>query len=359
MWHVRVVLSAMVVWVVGSGRSPGQDEPAPPPRPRVLTPNTEVMTPQAIDQDYNRQLLALERQRLERLAKAAAKQPPKQAAATYEHLFRIAIANNLFGDAEPIADQVLRSPGASPNVRFLAHTIDLIATADRGAYDESLSTLRSIVGESKDAARPASASLDSALLLVLCEAYYQRLVHANQLEVARRAFAILAKESVSPAVKDYCTGQLRQLELVGKPAPAFQGADLDGKPASLAGFKGKVVLLDFWASWCVPSVEELAWLEQVYEANAPRGFQIVGVNLDTAAEGATKESVAPNVMRFVLDHNVRWPVLLNGKGDADLAKAFGIKEIPANILIGRDGKVIHLDLTRSNLADVIARACAP
>lgn len=357
--HGRCLLLSLVVLAAATAQAPAQDEAAEPPRPRVLSPNSEVMTPEAIDQDYNHQLLGLERQRLDRLAKAASRQPPKDAAATYEKLFRLAIVNNLFRDAEPIADQILRSPGGSPNVRFLAHTVDLIATADRGAYDESLTTLRNIVGETKNTGRATPSALDSTLLLALCEAYYQRLVQGNQLEVARRAFEILAKESVNPAVKGYCTDRLRQLELVGKPAPSFQGADLDGKPASLAGFKGKVVLLDFWASWCVPSVEELAWLEEVYSANSPRGFQIVGVNLDTAAEGATRASVAPNVMRFVLDHNVRWPVLLNGEGGDDLAKIYGIKEIPSNILIGRDGKVIHLDLTRRNLAEVVARACAP
>ena len=64
---------------------------------------------QAIDEDYNRQLLELEKQRLERLSRLAARQPPKDADETYELLFRLAITNNLFREAEPAAQQVIKS----------------------------------------------------------------------------------------------------------------------------------------------------------------------------------------------------------------------------------------------------------
>ena len=59
--------------------------------------------------------------------------------------------------------------------------------------------------------------------------------------------------------------------------------------------------------------------------------------------------VMPNIRRFILDHNVRWPNLVNGTGAQDYAKAYGVSDIPANVLIGRDGKVAHLDLTAKNL----------
>ena len=64
----------------------------------------------------------------------------------------------------------------------------------------------------------------------------------------------------------------------------------------------------------------------------------------------------PNIRRFLLDHNVRWPNLVNGDGAHDYAAAYGVTEIPTNVLIGRDGTVIHVDLSRKNLAQVVARA---
>ena len=117
-----------------------QDEDASS-KPKVLIPGGVGSSLLSINEDYARQLLQLERQRLVRLGQLAARQAPNEAAVTYEQLFRSAIANNLFREAEPAAQQVLKSASAPIN-QFLARTIDIIASADRGAYDESLSELR-------------------------------------------------------------------------------------------------------------------------------------------------------------------------------------------------------------------------
>ena len=92
-----------------------------------------------------------------------------------------------------------------------------------------------------------------------------------------------------------------------------------------------------------------------------RGFRVLGINVDTLQnEGPKLETVLPNIRRFLLDNNVRWPNLINGTGTNDYAKAYGVTAIPSNVLIGRDGNVIHLDLSpRKNLASVVARAVAP
>jgi thiol-disulfide isomerase/thioredoxin len=145
--------------------------------------------------------------------------------------------------------------------------------------------------------------------------------------------------------------------MVGKPAPAIQGTDFEGKPFSLADAKGKVVLVVFWASWCLPCAAEIESLQQVAESFGGRGLQIVGINLDALQDGGQKlETVMPNIRHFLLDHNVGWPTLINGQGDKDYAKAYGVDEVPANVLIARDGTVSHIDLVRKNLEPVIARA---
>src|SRR5207244_1947242 len=111
-------------------------------------------------------------------------------------------------------------------------------------------------------------------------------------------------------------------------------------PFNLADAKGKVVLVDFWASWCLPSAAEVESLQQVAETYRSRGFQIVGINLDTLQDGGEKlETVLPNIRRFLLDQNILWPTLINGSGDADYARAYGVTEIPANVLIAKDGTV--------------------
>ena len=122
-----------------------------------------------------------------------------------------------------------------------------------------------------------------------------------------------------------------------------------------------MVLVVFWATWCLPSSAEVATLDEVYRTNQNRGFRVLGINVDTAqANGPKLDMLMPNIKRFLLDNNVRWPNLINGQGTTDYARAYGITEIPSNVLIGRDGTVIHFNLSPTkNLATVIARAVAP
>jgi peroxiredoxin len=331
--------------------------------PKVITAGADGASVQAIDDDYNRQLLLLEKQRLERLRQLAARQPSKEADATYELLFRLAIANNLFREAEPVAQQVLKGGAASPLVSFFAHTVDILASADRGNFDESLSELRQVIESQSERNRPAQGAasvIDTRALLTICEAYYQRLLQGNRFDIAKNAFQLLLKQAENDTVKGYCAARLNQLDMIGKPAPAIQGTDLDGKPIDLAAMKGNVVLIVFWASWCVPSSSEVAWLDQVYATYQPRGLRVLGINLDPLQKESPKlETVMPNIKRFLIDHNVRWPNLVNGAGAQDYATAYGVSEIPTNVLIGRDGNVVHLDLSRKNLDTVVARSVGP
>jgi peroxiredoxin len=346
---------------VGKFNAAGQVEPAAP-SPKVLSPGGAGASLQSIQDDYNRQLLQIERQRLERLGQLASRQAPKDAIDTYEMLFRLAITNNLFREAEPFAQQVLRAPISSPTIAFLAHTVDIIASADLGQFDQSLAELRRLLGRNNpnDGLGPHPPALDSSDFLAICGAYYQRLIQADQFDTARTAFQLVLKESENPGVKAFCANRLNQLALIGKPAPAIHDNDLDGKPVSLADMKGQVVLVVFWASWCLPSSAEVAWLDHIYTTRQSQGFRIIGVNLDTLQSDKPKpETVMPNVRRFVVDHNIRWPNLMNGAGAHDYAKAYGVVEIPANFLIGRDGNVIHLDLSRKKLDAVVARTVAP
>ncbi len=146
----------------GQTRAADQDDPAGL-KPKVLIPGEPGATLQSINEDYTRQLLQLERQRLDRLGKLAAHQPPNQAAETYEQLFRLAIANNLFRDAEPAAQQVLKSTQVQlPIVQFLARTVDIIGSADRGAYEESLAELRTLLATASKPDRPGEAASAAA-----------------------------------------------------------------------------------------------------------------------------------------------------------------------------------------------------
>jgi thiol-disulfide isomerase/thioredoxin len=337
----------------------GVEKQTDTPAPKIIRPAPPSEDMQKITDAYNQEVVQAERRRLERLALLAARQAPAAAAATYEQYFRLAVAANLFGDAGPIAETVVKNGSPSPTTRALAHLVKIIAEADRGAYEQSLESLRRAIEEKNkaEAGGAPGANLMASERVGLCDAYYQRLVHGGQFEIARKAFTFLQEQVKTPAVVEFVTARLKRLDLVGKPAPPVQGTDLDGKRFDLADAKGKVALVIFWASWCLPCAAEIEGFQQIADSYRAQGLQVVGINVDTLQDDGPKlDTVMPNVRRFLLDYNVRWPTLINGSGDTDYAKAYGVTEIPANVLIGKDGAVAAIDLVSKNAEQVIRRA---
>lgn len=116
----------------------------------------------------------------------------------------------------------------------------------------------------------------------------------------------------------------------GQPAPLFELAGPKG-PVSLHKLKGKVVYLDFWASWCGPCRQSFPWMNEMQAKYGPRGLQIVGVNLDATTGDAEK---------FLAQVPAAFPVGYDAKGDS--ARRYEIKGMPSSVLVGADGKVIKV-----------------
>jgi peroxiredoxin len=366
-WRCLIALAAIACGLAtlfgSSGMACGQrdEKSAAAPASKVLDRESADESVKSINDDFDQQSLQLERRRLERLGRLAARQNPADAAATYEQLFRVAINNNLFRDAESAARSVVSSGSPSPKATALAHMVKIIAESDRGAYEQSLESLQHALAEREKAARGGTPRtvLSTAEIAEVCDAFYQRLIQGSQYEIARKAFQTLLGHTERPVVKQFLSSRLKRLDMVGKPAPAIEGKDIDGKPFALADAKGKVVLVVFWASWCLPCADEIAPFQQVAESYRGRGFQIVGMDLDAMQDSGVKlETALPNIRHFLLDHDVRWPTLISGQGDRDYAKAFNVTEIPANVLIGRDGRISQIDLVRKTLESAVARAVA-
>jgi len=115
---------------------------------------------------------------------------------------------------------------------------------------------------------------------------------------------------------------------------------VDGKKIDLAKMKGKVVLIDFWATWCGPCIAELPSVKKTYKKLNPKGFEIIGISLDT------KESA---LKRFIKKENMPWPQFFDGKGWSNsLAKKHGIRSIPAMWLVDKEGNLVDMN-ARANL----------
>ncbi len=121
--------------------------------------------------------------------------------------------------------------------------------------------------------------------------------------------------------------------------------DLDGKPISLMDYRGKVVLLDFWAVWCGPCVGEIPNVKVVYEKYHDKGFDVIGVSFDE------NEAV---VREFVKEKTLPWRQILDSSGFGGVfAKQYGVRGIPAPFLIDRNGKVISVKARGSLLSELV------
>ena len=120
-------------------------------------------------------------------------------------------------------------------------------------------------------------------------------------------------------------------DLRGKPAPAFTLVSLDGKKVSLSDYKGKAVLVNFWATWCGPCKLEMPWFVDFQKKYGDQGFTVLGV----AEDDAGKDEIAKFATRMKLDY----PVLL---ADDKVGKAYGgVEYLPTSYYVGRDGKIIE------------------
>ena len=125
----------------------------------------------------------------------------------------------------------------------------------------------------------------------------------------------------------------------GTPAPEVTFKDLDGKDAALSQYIGKVVLVNFWATWCDPCFIEIPWLIEMQQKYEAKGFTVLGVSMDE--EG--KSAVAPFLAKERFNVNgqklpMNYPIVIGNDAAAD--KFGGLLGYPTSFLISRDGKIV-------------------
>ncbi len=193
---------------------------------------------------------------------------------------------------------------------------------------------------------------DSHLALALGASQALENIGNDKLAVsANRMFSKYLRAAGTPnakAIADVLEGTARRLDLPGNPVQVT-GTTLEGKEFDVANWKGKVVLIDFWATWCGPCVAEMPHLQELYEAHHLQGLEIVGISLDDNIR---------RLQSFVGLHELPWPILFDERttgqgGDNPIAAYYGITGIPTMFLVDREGKVAAVNLYGTELDEKI------
>lgn len=177
----------------------------------------------------------------------------------------------------------------------------------------------------------------------------------NDNELAVRTYNTLAKAfaaSEDARVAEFAktlAGVVRRLTLVGNEIK-IEGKLLDGKDFDWSKYAGKVVLIDFWATWCGPCIAEIPSLKKSYELYHDKGFDIVGVSCDRRFADLEK---------FVKEKNIPWAIVFGNDKPSPTVSYYGIMGIPTQILVGKDGKVITLNARGETLKEELTKLLGP
>jgi thiol-disulfide isomerase/thioredoxin len=144
-------------------------------------------------------------------------------------------------------------------------------------------------------------------------------------------------------------GTLRRLHLLGNKIE-LEGTLLSGEKLDLSKFEGKVLLVDFWATWCPPCVGEIPNMKKNYEAYHDKGFEIIGLSCDQNKE---------TVEKFVKDREIPWGIVYGDKAPSPSFDYYGVASIPTMIFIGKDGKVISLSARGEELDKLLEAQFGP
>ena len=230
------------------------------------------------------------------------------------------------------------------------------ATAEKDYADE-LKTFDALYAKYKD-----QKTDEVAQILMMKAELYLAVVNAPEgdpekaAEVLQKVKRDLPETEFGKRVDSILDGLKRPIEaerirdtlVVGAKFPDFNVADLAGQPLSVANNKGRVVLIDFWATWCPPCRAELPNVIATYQKYHSKGFDIIGVSLD--------EDKA-QLLSCIKDHNMAWPQYYDGKKwDNQLAMNYGVEIAPTTYLLDGEGKIIGKDLRGDDLKKAVAAA---
>ncbi len=181
--------------------------------------------------------------------------------------------------------------------------------------------------------------------------------NTGKYDAAEGEYKLITRDyaDVNPRLTSYATANMASLAsekkiAIGSDPIAFDVKGTKGERISPAAFRGKVLLIDFWATWCGPCIAEMPNVKNVYSKYHGKGFEIVGISLDQSRDKLDK---------YVATQGIAWPQYFDGKfWNNDIAVRYGITSIPATILVDKKGKIRYKSLRGKQLETAVQELLA-
>ena len=166
---------------------------------------------------------------------------------------------------------------------------------------------------------------------------------------------VLASSAQGVLVPDTAGGAAEFMsKLKGKAAPEFALEDLSGKKVSLASYKGKAVLINFWATWCAPCKIETPWLIELRNQYAAQGFEVLGISADDLDPGDPQKlsQEKKDIAHFAEQLHIPYPVLFDG--DSLSTPYDGLDALPVSYFVDRSGTVVAAQMGLTSKEEIEA-----
>jgi thiol-disulfide isomerase/thioredoxin len=251
-------------------------------------------------------------------------------------------ATDLLPRLEKVGEELSKRPGLLPQEKFVIRMNGVFHAADRRAMKDGPDVRAAELARGLIALQKEFPEQDEVY-----QPMFQLATASMDVEVSRQLANALLEAPITEEGKEVVRGILRKINLLGTTLN-LKFKDADGKEVDFEKLRGKVVILDFWASWCGPCIAMMPQIKEVYEKNHAKGLEFIGINLDLQEDEV-------QFRRTVARAGLTWPHYFDGlKYESPMVKRFGISAIPALILIDKKGVVRDIH-ARVDLEEKVAK----